>query len=167
VRLEKQVQVELRGQDILVDPEWIGPVFSNLGHLLRNSVDHGIEAPDERGDKPPCARIMIACRETADGWTLEVSDDGRGIDLDAVVRAALQKGKVTEAELAKMSTEQKLQLIFMDGVTTKEAATEDSGRGVGMTAFRQAVLATSGTVEISTASGKGTKVLVRVPRKAE
>lgn len=163
-RLEKDVVLELAGEDVLVDPARVGPVFANLVHLVRNSLDHGIERPGERGAKPALARIVLACRDVPGEWVLEVRDDGRGIDADAVGAAAVARGRVTAEALAAMSRDQRLRLIFLDGLSTREAATEESGRGVGMTALLQSVEDLGGSVEIATTPGEGTRFTMHVPR---
>ena len=163
-RLDKPVSFEVLGQDVLVDPQRVGAVFANLGHLIRNAVDHGIEPADERAGKPPTGKVVVSCRETADDWVLEVSDDGRGIDLAAIHRAALAAGRVTDAELCAMSRDGQLRLIFLDRVTTKDCATEDSGRGVGTTALLDSVEQLRGSVAIASAPGEGTRITVRIPR---
>lgn len=163
-RLEKTVSFEITGQDMLVDPERAGAVFTNLNHLVRNSVDHGIELPEQRGKKPACGRITIACRESEDEWILEIADDGRGIDVDAVGAAAIAGGRLGADELQAMSRDERLRLIFLDGVTTRESATQDSGRGVGTTALRDSLEAARGKVDIATMPGEGTRITVRIPR---
>lgn len=162
-RLEKQASFELIGRDVLVDPLRVGAVFSNLGHLVRNSLDHGIERPDDRGDKPPDARITVACREERGAWVVEVSDDGRGIDVEALGRKAVAKGAITEDALRAMSPQARLRMVFLDGVSTKDAATMESGRGVGASALLESVEAQGGTVEIETVRGEGTRFIVRIP----
>jgi len=164
-RLEKTVGFEIVGQDVLVDPKQVGAVFSNLGHLVRNAVDHGIEPFGERGGKPAAGKICITCRESREAWILEVADDGRGIDVHAVGQAAVAKGKITPEQLAALSNAERLRLIFLDGLTTKDSATMESGRGVGTTAFVECVEAMQGTVAISTTLGQGTTITARLPRR--
>jgi two-component system chemotaxis sensor kinase CheA len=164
-RLEKVVAFDIVGQDVRVDPERVGHVFASLVHLVRNSLDHGIEPPEERAPKPECAHIAVKCSEDQDGWTVEVTDDGRGIDADAVVEAAVKKGAVDRATAEAMTVDERLRLIFLDSVTTKERATEDSGRGVGMTALLASVEALGGTVVVQSAKGEGTRFRVRVPQR--
>lgn len=162
-RLEKRATFEVTGHDVLVDPLRVGPIFSNLGHLVRNSLDHGIERPDERGDKDPCARISVACREERGVWVVEVSDDGRGVDVEALGRKAVAKGALTDDVLRAMSPEARLRLVFLDGVSTRDEATMDSGRGVGASALLESVEALGGSVEVETRRGEGTRFTVRIP----
>lgn len=163
-RLEKDVALEVTGHDVLVDPDRAGAVFSNLTHLVRNSLDHGVEAPDQRGAKPARARLCIACSESADAWRVDVIDDGRGVDVDALVAAAVARGAVAAPAVAAMSREDQLRLMFLDGVTTRASASEESGRGVGAAALMQSLEAVGGSARVTTAPGVGTTVSVRIPR---
>ncbi|MBK7403019.1 MAG: Hpt domain-containing protein [Myxococcales bacterium] len=137
--LEKDVELVIEGGAVWVDVGLLGGIFANLGHLVRNSLDHGIEPPDQRGDKPPRGRIVVRCREASEDWVLEVEDDGAGIDTQSLVRSALQKGLVTEAEVARMTTNDRLRLVFADGLSSCEATTILSGRGVGSASVLAAV----------------------------
>ncbi len=162
-RLEKLVDIEIVGSDVRVDAERVGHVFASFVHVIRNSLDHGIEEPDDRAPKSPCGHIRVACREEPDAWVVEIADDGRGIDPDAVAEAAVAKGGVPRERVDAMSPEEKLRLIFLQSVTTKDQATEDSGRGVGMTAILESVEALRGTVAVTSKKGEGTRFVVRIP----
>jgi two-component system chemotaxis sensor kinase CheA len=163
-RLDKLADLEIEGGEVLVDPEWTSPVFSNLVHLVRNSLDHGIELPHERGAKPPRGRIKVRCTEDEASWRVQLSDDGRGIDVDAVSRAAVAKGRVTPEHLAAMSPEQRLELVFAEGVSTKESASLVSGRGVGAGALLDGIRAVGGQVHIRSTLGEGTTFDLVMPR---
>jgi len=163
-RLEKEVEFALEGGDILIDAAWAGGVLANLGHLVRNSLDHGIEPPDQRGEKSPRGRIVVRCVETDDEWSFEVEDDGRGVDVDKVVRVAIERNVVTDVDVASMSEQERLRLLFSDGVSTADAVTTLSGRGVGTAALLDSVEERHGSVQVSTRLGEGTKFEVHVPR---
>jgi len=163
-RLEKEVVLEVLGDDVLVDPEWLGPVFSSLVHLVRNSLDHGIEDAWERGDKPAEGHISIQCEAVDGEWIIRARDDGRGIDVDGISQRAVELGLVDEAELAEMDEEQKLRLIFLDNLTTKHEATDVSGRGVGTSALLKSLEAVNGRVAVHSEPGRGTRFTMRVPR---
>ena len=163
-RLEKDVAFEVGGAQVLVDPEHLGPVFSSLVHLVRNSLDHGIEQPWERQGKPPRARIAVLCEESDRERIIRAQDDGRGIDVDTLARAAIAAGKIDEARVAAMSREEKLRLIFLDDVSTATETTTLSGRGVGATAFLHSLDAVDGQVNVRSAPGVGTAFTVRIPR---
>ncbi len=163
-RLEKEVEFALEGGDVLIDAAWAGGVLANLGHLVRNSLDHGIEPPDQRGAKGTRGRIVVRCVETDDEWTFEVEDDGRGVDVDKVVRVAVERHVIDEADLAKLDEQARLRLLFSDGVSTADAVTTLSGRGVGTAALLESVEERHGSVEVITRIGQGTKFEVHVPR---
>jgi signal transduction histidine kinase len=164
-RLEKRARLTVTGEDMLVDTTRLTKVFSNLGHLVRNSLDHGIEEPDQRGDKPAIARMTMTCKETADDWQIDVSDDGRGIDTDLLCRIAVDKGLITTEALARMSESERLRLVFLNGLSTKGSATIDSGRGVGMAALLESVESEHGSVSIRSELGRGTDISLRIPKR--
>ncbi len=163
-RLEKVARLEVKGGQVLVDPERVSGVFSNLGHLIRNSLDHGIEPAFERGDKPECGHVYMECEESQYAWTIRVADDGRGIDVDALCEAAVAKGKITAEALDGLSWEQKARLLFLDGLSTKQVASMESGRGVGMSALLESVEAQGGSIDLMSASGEGTTVVITIPK---
>lgn len=163
-RLGKEVDLEIQGESVLVDPERVGAVLGSLGHLVRNSLDHGLEPPTQRGEKPRRGRIRIQCSETAQSWRVLVEDDGRGIDAEALARAALARGAVTADVVASWSRTAKLELLFVDGVSTKSEANLVSGRGVGAGAVRDTVQACGGTMKIDSQVGRGTRFFIEIPR---
>ena len=164
-RLGKRGELVLTGQDMLIDPDRLGAVFSCLSHLVRNSLDHGIESPAERGHKPEVGHLTIACHETAEAWFIDVSDDGRGIDTDALARIAVESGRVSAETVANMTTDERLHLIFENGLSTNKAVTLESGRGVGMGAIRAAVEAGHGEVGVHSVPGEGTQIVLRMPKQ--
>jgi len=163
-RLGKSVELTVLGGETLIEPDSMGGVFRNLTHLLRNSVDHGIETPGRRGKKPDRGHIEVEVTSTDEAFEVTVTDDGRGIDLDKLVGKALETGVVTESELASMSRAEKLELIFYDGLSSAEETTEISGRGVGMAAIRSAARTQGGQIEVHSTDGRGTQVAVRIPK---
>jgi len=165
LRLDKPATLEVSGDDVLVDPRQIGPTFANLGHLVRNPPDPGPQPPALRGTKRRTGQIAIHCVDTPAAWHLEVTDDGSGIDVDAVTTAAIGKGRITAAEVAALAPEARLRLIFLDGVTTREEATMESGRGVGMSALLESVTACGGTLDVTTTRGVGTRFAIAVPKR--
>ena len=164
-RLEKSAELVLSGQNMLVDPGRLGAVFSSLGHLVRNSLDHGIEFPGERGNKSEVGHITIDCHETPEAWFIEVSDDGRGIDTETLARNLVEKGRLSAETVAKMTTSERLRLIFENGLSTKESVTLESGRGVGMGAILAAVEANHGEVNVRSLIGEGTQITLRIPKQ--
>lgn len=163
-RLEKSVEFEGHGLDIMVDAPTLQPIFQNLTHLVRNAVDHGIESADERGDKPEEGKVSLRLRDEATQWVFEMSDDGRGIDTEQLVRRSLEKGIVEASSVQAMSESERLELMFLDGVSTALETTELSGRGVGMSVVRTAVEGVGGTITPSSQPGQGTTFEIRVPK---
>lgn len=163
-RLGKEVELEFKGESVLIDPERVGAVVSSLGHLVRNCLDHGLEFPNQRGEKPRRGRVRIHCSETAQSWRFLVEDDGRGIDAEALAQAAVARGVVTAELVSTWSKAAKLDLLFQDGVSTKTEANLVSGRGVGAGAVRDTVLAAGGTLKIDSQLGRGTRFFIEIPR---
>jgi two-component system chemotaxis sensor kinase CheA len=162
-RLEKRVQVNIHGGSVMLDADRLGPAFLSLPHLLRNALDHGIESM-RPPDKPTQARLDITVEDDGVSWQLVVEDDGAGIDPEHVAAHAIRKGMVTEAQVAQMGPHEKLELIFLDGLSTAETTTDVSGRGVGMSAVRASVEPFGGSVQVSSQLGRGTRIEVRVPK---
>jgi signal transduction histidine kinase len=166
-RLDKQVALELRGEEVRIDPQRLAAVLGNVGHLVRNAIDHGLEPVAARGAKAPTGTVVVVCEMTEDGWVISVSDDGRGVDLAAVTAAAIAAGHVTADELAAMPASERMALVFFAGLTTKAEVSLVSGRGIGLTAFRDSVVDLGGVVTIDSAPGVGTTVSARIPFAAD
>jgi chemosensory pili system protein ChpA (sensor histidine kinase/response regulator) len=134
-------------------------------HLLRNSVDHGIEPPNDReaAGKPRVGRIMVRASVEGNQAVVTVSDDGRGIDPEKVAHIAVARGLISDARLAALSTREKLELVFRPGFSTAKEVTELSGRGMGMEIVREACTRMGGTVSIGRRESGGTVVVLRVP----
>lgn len=161
-RLEKEVGFTFTGGDVCVDAELMRPIFSNLSHLLRNALDHGIEPPWDRGDKDRRATLCVEVVDVGDAFEVRVADDGRGIDGDAVFNKAVERGVISAD--AQLDRAQRHALIFEDGLSTAEVATSVSGRGVGMSAIKATLESCGGRVEIDTELGRGTKFTLHVPK---
>jgi two-component system chemotaxis sensor kinase CheA len=162
-RLEKDVQFEIEGADTLVDAELMRPITSNLNHLLRNAIDHGLEPPWDRGDKPRQGTIAVQIEEQDECYEIRVRDDGRGVDFERLAQRARELGALP-SDGSPSSDEELVELMFLDGVSATQIANEISGRGVGMSSVRMAVEQRGGVVKVTTAPGEGTEVLLSIPR---
>ncbi len=163
-RLDKIVDFEVAGLDTLVDPELVSPVLRTLTHLIRNAVDHGIEDEFERGGKPPRATISLTVGEEDRSWFVEVRDDGRGIDTAALVANAVASGKLSPAQVQGLGQQERIRLLFLDGVSSRSNVTEISGRGVGTSAVLTEVRRAGGRVDIDTRPGLGTTFHLVIPK---
>ncbi len=158
-RLGKQVDFALIGGETLVDPRPLQPVLANLNHVIRNAVDHGIEPPEERGDKPERGAVRLRVERLEDHWVLEVADDGRGLDLAGL----RERARALNVDAGDGSFHDLSLVAFVDGLSTRQEVTETSGRGVGLGAFRAAVQGIGGRVRLESTPGAGTSVQVLVP----
>jgi two-component system chemotaxis sensor kinase CheA len=164
-RSGKQVDVEIRGAELELDRSILDRLSDPLVHLVRNAVDHGIEPPREREarGKPPLGRIAIEARREKGHVCIEVRDDGGGIDLERLRARAVESGILHPDLASDLTPSQTAALVFQPGLSTAEAVTDISGRGVGMDAVRSTVEALGGSVEIETQRGQGTLTRLRVP----
>ncbi len=150
--------------DVKLEMHQLETVSHAITHLIRNMVDHGIERPREReaAGKPPEGEIKITAGERNGSIRIAVEDDGRGFDLEAVRRTAIDRGLLSKD--AEVQEEQLLRIVFKSGFTTAAAVTATSGRGVGMTAVRDAVKQLKGRISVMTGEGQGTRFVLRLPR---
>jgi two-component system chemotaxis sensor kinase CheA len=163
--LGKQVEVELRGAELELDRAILDRLADPLVHLVRNAVDHGIEAPERRREagKPPAGRLVIDARRERDHVRISVADDGRGIDLDSVRRRAIEAGILHADLAADMAPADVAALVFRPGVSTAANVSEVSGRGVGMDAVKSTIEGLGGRVELESRAGLGTTTTLLVP----
>lgn len=163
--LGKQVMVDFEGGDVELDREMIEMVRDPLTHILRNAVDHGIEAPAERRarGKREIGTLLIAARQSGNRIVLAVTDDGRGIDGDRLVEKAVAAGAISASEAAELSHEARLNLIFEPGISTAAAVTAVSGRGVGMDVVRANIERVGGSLAVTSTPGEGTRIVLSLP----
>jgi two-component system chemotaxis sensor kinase CheA len=163
--LGKTVMLHMEGSDVELDREMIEMMRDPLVHIVRNSIDHGIESPSERraAGKRENGRLSVAARQSGNQIIIEISDDGRGIDTERLIAAMVAQGNRTENELRALSEKAKLELIFEAGVSTKDSVTAISGRGVGMDVVRANVEQIGGRIELSNTPGKGLRIAIHVP----
>jgi two-component system, chemotaxis family, sensor kinase CheA len=163
-RLEKSVDFRLVGGEQLVDARAMRPVFRNLSHLLRNAVDHGIEAPGSREGKAARASLEVSIVAQGSDWVVAVEDDGRGIDPERIAALAVEKGFVDAESVRAMTIDDKARLVFIDAFSTATEATDVSGRGMGMSAVKVAVEELGGSVAVESTPGRGTRIVLVVPK---
>jgi two-component system, chemotaxis family, sensor kinase CheA len=161
--LGKQVRLELEGQDTELDKVLVEQLDDPLMHLVRNCIDHGIEMPDQRGEKPKEGVVRLSARHQGNQIIIEVRDDGAGIDPDKLRKKALEKSLAHPDELAAMDQRQVLDLIFRPGFSTAARVTDLSGRGVGMDVVRATVTKMGGSIELQSQPGQGTVFTLKLP----
>ena len=163
--LQKDVELEVSGQETEIDKTMVELIGDPLVHLVRNSLDHGLEMPDarERANKPRCGKIRLEAKQEGDHILVAISDDGAGMDPARILRKAIERGLVTAERGATLSQREILDFIYLPGFSTVDKATNLSGRGVGMDVVCSNLKKLNGTVEIDSRLGEGTRVEVRLP----
>ncbi len=164
-KLNKKVNLITEGEETEADKNVIESLSDPLIHIIRNSLDHGIEAPEERisKGKPEAGTIILRAKHEADHVLIEVIDDGKGVDPEKVKLKAYQKGLITEERFETMNIDEAVNLIFMPGFSTAEVATDLSGRGVGMDVVRTTVEKFGGSVRVQSTVDKGTTITLSLP----
>lgn len=163
--LGKQVNFEIRGDEIEIDRTVLEGIRDPLVHLLRNALDHGIETPDARlaAGKSAEGSLRISVRGEGGQIVMTIEDDGNGIHVDRIMETARKRKIATEAELSAMSRDEILGLIFRPGFSSKEIITSISGRGVGLDVVVSNLRSLKGSVNIETEEGKGTQFILKLP----
>jgi two-component system chemotaxis sensor kinase CheA len=161
--LGKEVELTIEGAETEVDRVVVDSLYDPLVHMLRNALDHGVEAPDVRvaAGKPAKAYISLKAWQEANSVMIVLQDDGKGMDPIALRKKAAEKGLISPS--ANMTDDESYQLVFLPGFSTKEVASSVSGRGVGMDVVKTAVEKNRGAIHIESALGKGTKFAIRLP----
>ncbi len=164
-RLNKQVDFRVSGGETEIDKTVIERIRDPLVHLLRNSLDHGLESPADRvqAEKPATGVIELSAFHEQGHIIITVKDDGKGIDGERVKASAVQKGLISKEQAAGLGASDAVDLIFLAGLSTKEQTTEVSGRGVGMDIVRSNIEAVNGFIEVKTVPGDGTTFVLRLP----
>jgi len=154
--VEKDVELEIHGQETEIDKNMVDLIGDPLVHLVRNSLDHGIEMPDERErmHKPRRGTIRLEAKQEGDHIVISISDDGNGIDADRVLRKAIERGLVSRERAANLTRREIFDFIFLPGFSTVEKATNLSGRGVGMDVVRSNLKKLNGSVELESNSAR-------------
>lgn len=159
----KQVQLHLEGEDTEIDRSMVEAIYDPLVHLVRNAVDHGIEKPEERRahGKPPAGRLWLRAFHQGGDIIIEIEDDGRGLNREAILARAVERGLVPPGEA--LSPERIDQLIFEPGFSTAPSVTEVSGRGVGLDVVKEVVTRLRGKIDLTSRPGEGSRFHLRLP----
>ncbi|MDS0219831.1 chemotaxis protein CheA [Haloarcula sp. S1AR25-5A] len=163
--LDKDIEFEIEGEDIELDRTILTEISDPLMHILRNSVDHGIESPAEReqAGKDPTGHITLRASRERDHVIIEVEDDGAGLDVEGIKNKAIEKGVRSPEELDAMDDSAIYDLVFHPGFSTADEVTDTSGRGVGMDVVHDTVSQLDGSVNVDSEPGEGTTVSLRLP----
>jgi len=163
--LNKEINLELQGEETDLDKNLVEALADPLVHLVRNAVDHGIESPDEReaAGKSRSGTVILAAEQEGDHILLSIEDDGKGMDPDVLRRKAVEKGLMDTESAARLDDKEAYNLIFAAGFSTKEEISDVSGRGVGMDVVKTRIGQLNGSVEIDSELGKGSRLMIRVP----
>ena len=163
IDLDKEVDLEFAGGDTELDKLIVEQLVDPLVHVVRNAFDHAIESPEEResAGKARVGRIRVEAFQRGNHVVVEVSDDGRGIDVASLRRKAIERGIVSDNEV--LSEREVLNLIFEAGLSTRDAVSQTSGRGVGMDVVRSNLAVLGGLVEVASAAGQGTTITITLP----
>lgn len=163
--LKKEVNLELRGEETDLDKNLVEALADPLVHLVRNSVDHGIETPDvrEAKGKPRVGHVVLSAEQEGDHILLSIDDDGAGMDPNVLRQKAVEKGLMDSDAAERLSDEEAFNLIFAPGFSTKVEITDVSGRGVGMDVVKTKISQLNGTLQIKSVLGQGSRFIIKVP----
>ncbi|WP_100637557.1 chemotaxis protein CheA [Marinomonas sp. ef1] len=163
--MKKEVNLVLRGEETDLDKNLVEALADPLVHLVRNSVDHGVEAPDvrEASGKPRMGTVILSAEQEGDHILLSIEDDGAGMDPNLLRRKAVEKGVMDADAADRLSDEEAFNLIFAPGFSTKVEITDVSGRGVGMDVVKTKISQLNGTLQIKSVLGQGSRFIIKVP----
>ncbi|GJL65237.1 MAG: chemotaxis protein A [Nitrospirales bacterium] len=164
-KLGKQVRLELLGEDTEVDKSVADELGDPLVHLVRNSMDHGLETALDRREsgKPSEGYVRLTASQEGNSIVIRIEDDGRGLQVEKIKAKALERGLVTEADLASMGPREMMNLIFLPGFSTADQVSDLSGRGVGMDVVRTNISRMNGSLELDSEPGHGSRVTIKLP----
>jgi two-component system chemotaxis sensor kinase CheA len=163
--LNKEINLIIQGEETELDRTVIDEIGDPLVHLLRNSIDHGIEHPQDREEqgKNPIGEIRLIARHEGNNVIIMVEDDGKGINADVIKRKAVEKGLISQGEADAMDANEAVRLVFLPGFSTAAVVTDVSGRGVGMDAVKNKIESLGGMVDVETKVNEGSKFKIRLP----
>ncbi|MBI3354680.1 MAG: chemotaxis protein CheA, partial [Nitrospirae bacterium] len=161
----KQVRLEIEGREVELDKGIVDALGEPLIHIIRNSIDHGIETPEDRVStgKPREGTLALKAYHEATQIIIEISDDGKGIDPERLKQKAVEKGFISKEDAERLSQREAINLIFLSGLSTSETISDISGRGIGMDAVKAAVTNMKGAIEVESSLEKGTKFRLMLP----
>ncbi len=164
-QLGKSIELIIEGKDVELDKTILESINDPLTHLIRNSVDHGIETPMEREQmgKQPTGKIILKAFHEAGQVNIVISDDGKGLNPNKIANVAVEKNLISEQQASEMSDKQKMELIFLPGFSTAKEVTDVSGRGVGMDVVVTNISNLGGIIELDSVPGEGTEIQVKLP----
>ena len=164
-RLGKEVELDIRGKETLVDRDVLEKIKAPLNHLLRNAVDHGVEIPQQRlaAGKPAQAKVVVAASHGGGLLRVSIRDDGAGIDLDRLRKKIADKGLSTPSVIESLSDDELVEFLFLPDFSTRDEVTETSGRGVGLDVVHDMMRALGGTVSVENHPGQGVKFILQLP----
>jgi two-component system chemotaxis sensor kinase CheA len=164
-KLKKKIEFKHEGDSVEIDKAMIEGLTDPLMHIIRNSLDHGIEMPEDRvaSGKPETGTILISAEQANGQMIITIKDDGKGIPADKVAQKSLENGLIDEHQLATMTDNEKAMLIFGAGVSTADAITDISGRGVGMDVVKTNITKLGGVINLDTEIGVGTTITIMLP----
>jgi len=163
--MKKEMVLEMIGEDTDLDKNLVEALADPLVHLVRNSADHGIEMPDvrEKNGKDRVGKVILSAEQEGDHILLTIADDGAGMDPEILKRKAVEKGQLDQDAADRLTDQEAFNLIFAAGLTTKEVASDVSGRGVGMDVVKTKISQLNGTLNVWSELGKGSKIIIKVP----
>jgi two-component system chemotaxis sensor kinase CheA len=163
--LGKEVDLQIFGEETELDRSVVDEIGDPLIHLIRNALDHGLETPEQRlaAGKSRTGTVVLSAAHEGNQIVISIKDDGRGIDQERVSRKAIEKGLITEEQLSNMGSREILDLLFLPGFSTKEQATDLSGRGVGMDVVRTNIRKLNGIIDIKNEIGRGSEFILKLP----
>jgi len=163
--LKKEINLELRGEETDLDKNLVEALADPLVHLVRNAVDHGIEAPAEReaSGKPRMGNVLLSAEQEGDHILLAIQDDGAGMDADKLRLLAVEKGMLDQDGADRLTDHEAFNLIFAPGFSTKKEISDVSGRGVGMDVVKTKITQLNGTLNVDSVPGQGSRIEIKVP----
>lgn len=163
--LKKDIELEMTGEETEVDRTVIDEIGDPLIHLIRNSIDHGIELPEDRVkiNKPETGKVILKSYPDGNNVVIEVEDDGKGIDRDLIIRKSIENGIIDEKQAEMLTEEEGINLLFEAGLSTSEIVSDVSGRGVGLDVVKSKIESINGNIEVQSTENKGTRFIIRIP----